>query len=171
MLEGIGVTFSLLENIAGSPAATIEHGWTQRRDIEEALRQGEGGRPVITSCELDRFLPRYMLGRTYLLFYAHTPVFDDLFPFMTFPIDGTGVVLDDPEHMRAFSGVLLMMPDTYHRYFEGLAFENWGEGDGYHIAEPRVDFARLIGAVRNLRGDPSIAPPDAGSAGLKDVAR
>jgi hypothetical protein len=54
---------------------------------------------------------------------------------------------------------------TYERYFAGLPAEVTEYGA--YFDERRVPLANVLAAVAGLRGDVTIVPPDAGSAGLK----
>jgi hypothetical protein len=55
-----------------------------------------------------------------------------------------------------------MEPATYDRYFSGIASNE----DRTFITAKRIPLATVLRAVAGLRGDPSIAPPETGSAGL-----
>jgi hypothetical protein len=72
------------------------------------------------------------------------------------------VLLDDPELQRSLNGLLLMQPATADRYFSGVERQ---PQSGF-LTAPNVPLDMVLRAVAGLRGDPRIAPPDTGSAGL-----
>jgi hypothetical protein len=65
----------------------------------------------------------------------------------------------------ASQGFLQTEEGTFERYFPGIPFDG-GNGVSYPTSN-RVPLAALIAATASLRGDTTITPPDAGSAGLK----
>lgn len=55
-----------------------------------------------------------------------------------------------------------MDPAIYDRYFSGIATSEYRQV----ITADRIPLTRVLRAIAGLRGDPSIAPPETGSAGL-----
>jgi hypothetical protein len=159
-LQGIGATFRVRRVIAGTSPEVIEYQWDYRTRLEEEIRRREAGAwSGIESCALGMFTVRYQQGRDYLLFFNE---FDGgMNAWASFPVEDGQVVLDDPLHLQANFGALYMQTDTLARYFPGVQAR-----DGF-VDQPRVPLDMLLRAVAALRGDPSIAPPDAGNAGLK----
>jgi len=163
-LQGIGTTFRVKRVISGAAADLIEHQWEYRALLEAEIRRREAGAwSGIESCALGAFTVRYEAGREYLLFFSEYE--GQLNAWASFPVHDGHVVLDDPLHIQANNGVLYMQEATHRQYFQGVQFD-----EGF-IRQARVPLDMLLRAVAALRGDSTIAPPDAGSAGLKDVTR
>jgi hypothetical protein len=161
-LQVIGTTFRVKRVIAGSTPDIIEHQWEYRAVLEAEIRRREAGAwSGIESCALGAFTVRYEAGREYLLFFNEYE--GQLNAWASFPVHDGHVVLDDARHTEANFGVLYMEAATHGRYFPGVRFD-----EGF-IRQPRVPLDMLLRAVAGLRGDPTIAPPDAGNAGLKDL--
>ena len=78
---------------------------------------------------------------------------------------GADVVLDDPAFARAANDHLYMSPETYQRFFAGVPTSSRYPGE-VTLAAGRMPLALVLRAIAFLRGDPSIAPPETGSAGL-----
>jgi len=153
-LTGLGATFRVLRVIAGEAPAEIPYLWDTRASIEQTLRRWEAGSTgEVSSCPLGAFIPRYQRGVDYLLFFMDGA---DSFAWASFPIAGDSLVLNDEGHLQAGNGYLRMSPETRARYF-----------DGTEEGQTLVPIEMMLRAVAALRGDATIAPPDAGNAGLK----
>jgi len=75
-------------------------------------------------------------------------------------------VLDDPLHLAADNGVIWVHDaEVLTRYFPGVRINN------VIIDQLRVPLNMVLRAIAGLRGDPSIAPPETGTAGLKGELR
>jgi hypothetical protein len=160
-LRGIGVTFGVRRVIMGTTAPTIEYQWDLRSLLESQIRAAEAGAPpAASSCSFGSFIVRYEQGRQYLLFFNEYE--GSMTVWASFPVDDGQVVLDDPRHQQANNGAIYTQdPETLARYFPGVRAENG------LIKQPRVPLNVVLRAVAALRGDPSIAPPETGTAGLK----
>jgi hypothetical protein len=112
------------------------------------------------NCQFGEFTVRYEQDRQYLLFFHEHE--GELTAWGSFPVDDGFVVLDDPLHLGADNGVIWTDDAAIlARYFPGVRAE------GGLIKQPRVPLDTVLRAIAGLRGDPSIAPPETGSAGLK----
>lgn len=163
-LNGIGTTFAVKRVIVGSASPTFEYQWDYRARLESEIRIREAGAwSGVESCPLGAFTVRYEQGRDYLLFFylSLNEYEGPLSAWASFPVDDGYVVLDDPLHQQGNNGVIYGSPDTLARYFSGVRAE-----EGF-IKQPRVPLNTVLRAIAGLRGDPSIAPPETGSAGLK----
>jgi hypothetical protein len=160
-LTGYGATFQVERVLTGAPPPTIET-WGDRRALEYSLRRIEAGEQPSLLCPFAAFLPRYVLGMRYLLFL-------DEDTFVSIPLDGDDLYIDEPFHGSA--NLLLMVDrETYQRYFPGVAVFGLESGiEPYIITQSRVPLDMMLRAIAGLRGDPSIAPPNTGTAGLKGV--
>ncbi len=166
-LAGIGMTLAVERAYVGGASANIAIDANVRSGIERELRDIEAGILRITDCRLDAFVARYHVGLRYLLFVAGEP---DQYVAGVFIVDGQDVVLDDPELSRAATDRLYMSLDTYQRFFSGVPTASRYAGE-VTLATDRVPLFRVLRAVAFLRGDPSIAPPETGSAGLASGRR
>ena len=162
-LTGIGATFVVQRVIVGTTVPTIEYQWDYRASIEDEIRKREAGAwSGVTSCPLGAFTVRYEQGRQYLLFFNEYE--GSMNGWASFPVDDGQVVLDDPLHQQGNNGAIYASPETLARYLPGVRAE-----EGF-VKQPRVPLDMALRAVAGLRGDPSIAPPETGTAGLKALS-
>lgn len=174
-LAGIDAVLRVDAVYAGDPGTEFTTGQVARSAIERELREWEAraGGPV-SSCELDAFVPRYEAGRQYLLFVEGiegTTEFDS-YVSAVFRVDDADLLSGlDPLLSQAGQGWLSMNSTTYSQYFAGLPAETSSDYDYVSFDETRVPLSRMLDAVAGLRGETSIVPPDAGSAGLKSADR
>ncbi len=159
-LTGVGADLVVERVYVGALPAQIRVDEQARIDLEQQVREMETALGI-SDCTADRFVARYVPGRRYLVF-ATQPAPGDIETAAIFPIEGDRLVLHDPLLAQTYLDELLMGAETYRLYFSGI--ETY-EGQ-YGIAAPDVPLSSVLGAVAFLRGDPSIAPPDTGSAGL-----
>lgn len=159
-LTGVGAELSVVRAYAGVAPAHLRIDTRARADLEQRLREIEATR-LFSNCTPDRFVARYVVGRRYLVF-ATEPAHGDIETAALYPVEGDNIVLRDPLLRQSYLGELSMVAKTYRQYFSSLPTY---EGS-YGLAADRVPLASVLRAVAFLRGDPSIAPPDTGSAGL-----
>lgn len=160
---GIGATLSVVRQISGAPASTVEVDAGSRAVVERAVRDIEA-RQVITDCAPDRFVPHFALGQRYLVF-AYRDETGQLTTRQLYPVEGDTLLLQDAALIRAGLSGLAMLPGTYRAFFADQPADV-----GRDIAllrGDRVPLSEMIRAVQALRvGGVSIGPPDTGSAGL-----
>jgi hypothetical protein len=161
-LTGIGMTLRVERAYVGGASGSIAIDANVRSAVERGLQDIEAGRMYISDCALDAFVPRFSVGVRYLLFIVNAP---EPYTAGVFIVDGQDVVLDDPALVRAGNDQLYLSPETYQRFFAGLPASSRYAGE-LTLMAGRVPLARVLRAIAFLRGDPSIAPPETGSAGL-----
>jgi hypothetical protein len=166
-LTGIGMTLAVERVYAGESGEMLDVDVDTRSALERALRNEEAGiRYYGGTCSLGAFVPRYRLGQRYLAFAERPEGWPEaLYAAGVFAVDGNDLWLDDPLLEAGNNGFLHMLPETYNRFFAGVPAVTYGT-DSVYLTADRVPFWRVLRAVAFLRGDPSIAPPDTGSAGL-----
>lgn len=164
-LTGIGATFRVLADYSGVDASEFTVDNELRAGIEHALREAEAGRLHLSTCAIDAFVPRYTAGARYLVFTAEH-INGAYFVAAVFRVDGERIVFNDQGLTYANNGFLHMQRDTYDRFFAALPASEPIEQTAYFI-DGSVPLRNVLRAVAALRGDPSIAPPDTGNAGLK----
>lgn len=161
-LTGIGMTLTVKRVYAGQARATVRIDAGSRAGIEIALRGEEAGRPYYGgTCSLGDFQPRYRQGQQYLVFAKNAP---DWYAAGVFVVDGDAIVKDALLE-SANNGFINSSLETYDRFFAGIPASPYVTNSVYLVAE-RVPLSRVLRAVAFLRGDPSIAPPETGNAGL-----
>jgi len=167
-LGGVGATLRIVRaytiGVDISQPLVVDH--RQRTSIEQELRSREAGGGASTSCGLGDFTSRFALGVRYLVFARDDGNGTGLYVISRLPIDGNDVVLDDPLAPFGSSPVANVTATLYHRFFEGIRAEVDDTRGFAKITVDRVPLAAVLRAVAFLRGDPSISPPETGSAGL-----
>jgi hypothetical protein len=149
--------------IVGPPIVELELGWDGRAAMERQLREWQAGHPpFLGTCSFGAFVPRFVEGGSYVLFMNERE--GGLNDWGILRVEGNDIVFDDDGLRSANNGALYMERDTFDRYFTGIASNE----DHTFITADRMPLAILVRAIAGLRGDPSIAPPDTGNAGLKD---
>ncbi len=166
-LTGVGMTLAIERVYAGEAGETLDVDAATRAALERTLRNEEAGiRYYGGSCGLGAFTLRYRAGQHYLIFAEHPDGWPEaLHAAGVFAVDGNDLRLHDPLLGAGNNGFLHMSPATYDRFFAGAPAATYGT-DTVYLTADSVPLWRVLRAVAFLRGDPSIAPPDTGSAGL-----
>ena len=157
-VSGYGATLRVLNSYTGDVAGLVELDWVSRGYVERAAREQDGG--LISSCAPGQFSYRYQAGQQYLVFAGEFEQLG-LTTFARFQLDGTDVVVHDPD-VTYFS----MTADTWRRFFTSVPYEPFENSADGNVTADRVPLASVLRAVAYLRNDPRIYPPDTGSAGL-----
>jgi hypothetical protein len=165
-LTGIGARFRIVADYSrlGRQEFPIDN--EVRGFVERALRDAEAGKLALSTCAIDAFVPRYTHNARYLVF-AEEHVNGAYYAAALFRVEGERVVFNDPGLMSANNGFLYMERATYNRYFSASTPSELNAESVYFI-DGSVPLRDVLRAVAALRGDPSIAPPDTGSAGLAE---
>jgi hypothetical protein len=138
--------------------------------MERAMREIEAyrGPPVIFSdCPLEWNTHRYVLGARYLVIYGTYGVAAvDVDYAVRYRVSGNDVLIQQYASSTPlwYMESMAMGESLYRRYFAGVPASL--EGGLAIIAAERVPLTNVLRAIAEIRGDPSIAPPDTGSAGL-----
>lgn len=164
-LTDIGVTIRIVADYSGIGTSLLLLDRESRASIERKLRELESGHGYVDTCGIGAFVPRYTTGARYLIF-AEPHTGNAFHSSAVFRVDADRVVFNDDGLTRANNGFLYMERATYDRFFRGAVDgEELTDGTVY-ITTGSVPLNSLLRAVTHIRGDPSIAPPETGSAGL-----
>jgi hypothetical protein len=166
-LNGIGELFDVQREIVGHPGAPFALDGEIRRGIEREIRyiNATGG---FSDCEIDRGTFRYIPGARYLVFAGQPPGVEFTLTLQRLHVVGADVVFDEPGSSYA---PFVVSRELYDAAFRGIASQPYGESPVLEITADRVPLTTVLRAVAYIRGDPSIAPPDTGSAGLASGRR
>jgi hypothetical protein len=167
-LAGVGATLRVVRAYTpgvdvGAPLV-IDAG--VRSSIERELRAREAGGGLATSCALGQFTFKFEQGRRYLVFGRYFKDGSGLLTVSRLLVDGDDVVLSDPLAAFGTSPASSITATLYHRFFEGVPAEVDDARGFAGFTGERIPLTSVLRAVAFLRGDPAIAPPDTGSAGL-----
>ena len=172
-LAGFGVTIGVVRGYVGArsePQGLLYVDQEVRASIEREIREFETGRGI-SDCELGRFTFKFEQGARYLVFATDEEPGYGLVALFRLRVVGNDVLLNEPLAAPYGSAGLYVSPRTYQRFFAGVAAEVGGEITIVRITAERLPLAAVLRAVAYIRGDPSIAPPDTGSAGLASGRR
>jgi hypothetical protein len=173
-LAGFGVTIRTVRAYAGTlpePQAPQHIDKEVRASIEREIREFEAGRGI-GDCELGRFTFKFEQGARYLVFATDEEPEFGLLAIFRLRVVGNDVLLHDPLATTYDPGGIYLSAPIYHRFFAGVGAEMvGGDNDIVRITAERVPLAAVLRAIAYVRGDPSIAPPDTGSAGLASGRR
>ncbi len=163
-LEGYGATLRVEREITTGLPSSFRVDEVEREQLEQTVRTYEAGKG--SNCPVSDPRTRYYVGVRYLV-------------FLRMPASGPSTLA----RFELEGGNLLVAPETFGiggeatplyasalnaaRFFPSAPFTAFeGQAIGQVTAQS-VPLDSMLRAVAVLRDDPSIAPPDTGSAGLK----
>jgi hypothetical protein len=167
-LTGYGATLEIERTISGAAPPAVEVGAAARAFMEQEVRQREAyrGSPTIFSdCPLEWSAHTWVAGARYLVFLSFSD--EGATSFARYRLEGDDVVLThhpdtDP---RWPMEAVQMTTAMYARFFTNV--EGEVAGGSAVITADRVPMSAMLGAIADMRGEPSILPPEAGNAGPK----